>query len=322
MRLYDLPADFGRAGGSADTIARAEDLAASIGIPHYVLDFREQFRAEIVDDFVAEYARGRTPNPCVRCNAAIKFGLFRRRARELGFDTTATGHYVRREFDEGRGRYVLKTAADAAKDQTYFLWMTPAEYLPEILFPVGPLRKKEVRALVGELGAEAADRPESQDICFIGEESYAEFVGAAVGPGEAGPIVDEEGRVLGRHAGLERYTVGQRRGLGVAGGVRMYVKRIDVEANAIVLAEDEALSASRFAASGANWLIDPPGGEFRAGVKVRYRNAAAPASIRPESGVRLIISFDEPRRAIAPGQSAVFYDGDVLLGGGVIDEVI
>jgi tRNA-specific 2-thiouridylase len=323
MRLYDPPAPTPGAGGSAEAVGRAADLASSIGVPHHVFDFREEFQTEIVDDFVAEYARGRTPNPCVRCNGAVKFGLFRRRAREMGFDAMATGHYARREYDEGRGCHVLKRAADAAKDQTYFLWMTPAEHLPEIIFPLGALRKDEVHALVSEYNDDAAGRPESQDVCFIGEDSYAEFVGAAApGGGESGPIVDEEGRVLGRHAGLERYTVGQRRGLGVAGGVRMYVKRIDAEANAIVLAVDEAIASETFAAGEANWLVKPPAGEFRAEIKVRYRNPAAPAAIRPAADGKLIISFDEPRRAVAPGQSAVFYDGDVLLGGAIIDEVL
>lgn len=322
LRLYDARARAGRSCCSPAAVREAAALAEDIGIPHYVLDFRDEFRRAVVDDFVAEYARGRTPNPCVRCNSVVKFDYLLDRARAMGFDAVATGHYVRREYDEGASRYALRRAADAAKDQSYFLWATPRECLPEILFPVGGLLKTEVRALLAEVTEAAADKPESQDICFVEDGSYADLVaGAGDAGGEAGPIVDERGNVLGEHAGIARYTVGQRRGLGVAGGTRLYVKEIDAATNTVVLAEGAAVASRRFNVVDVNWLLPPEGDEVRATVMVRYRDPGAAATLCRSTSATWTATFDEPRRAIAPGQSAAFYDGDVLLGGGVIDEV-
>jgi tRNA-specific 2-thiouridylase len=322
LRLYDGRASVGRSCCSAAAADEAAALARDIGIPHYIFDFREEFRRAVVDDFVAEYARGRTPNPCIRCNSVVKFEYLLRRARDMGFDAVATGHYVRREYDEDASRYVLRRAVDAAKDQSYFLWATPRECLPALLFPVGGLLKSAVRALLAEVTAAAADKAESQDICFVEDGSYADLVADAGGVGgEAGPIVDEQGNVLGEHAGIARYTVGQRRGLGVAGGTRLYVKEINAATNTVVLAEGESLAARRFDVVGVNWLIPPAGDELRAAVMVRYRDPGAPATLRRSDAAAWTVTCDEPRRAIAPGQSAAFYDGDVLLGGGVIDEV-
>ena len=322
LRLYDARARSGRWCCSPAAVREAAALAKHIGIPHYVLDFRDEFRRAVVDDFVAEYARGRTPNPCVRCNSIVKFDYLLRRARAMGFDAVATGHYVRREYDEEASRYVLRRAVDAAKDQSYFLWATPRECLPAILFPVGGLLKTEVRALLAEVTKAAADKPESQDICFVEDGSYADLVeGAGDVGGEAGPIVNERGNVLGEHAGIARYTVGQRRGLGVAGGTRLYVKEIDAATNTVVLAEGPALASSRFRVGDVNWLLPPDGDEVRATVMVRYRDPGAAATLRRLTPATWAVTFDEPRRAIAPGQSAAFYDGDALLGGGVIDEV-
>ncbi len=322
LRLYDARARSGRSCCSPAAVREAAALAKDIGIPHYVFDFREEFRRAVVDDFVREYGRGRTPNPCVRCNSVVKFDYLLGRARAMGFDAVATGHYVRREYDETAPRYFLRRAADAAKDQSYFLWGTPRECLPAILFPVGGLTKAEVRALLAEVTEAAADKPESQDICFVEDGSYADLVaGASDVGGETGPIVDERGNVLGEHAGIARYTVGQRRGLGVAGGTRLYVKEIDAAANTVVLAEGPALVSSRFRVGDVNWLLPPDGDEIRATVMVRYRDPGAAATLRRLAEATWAVTFDEPRRAIAPGQSAAFYDGDALLGGGVIDEV-
>jgi tRNA-specific 2-thiouridylase len=322
LRLYDSRRPAVRACCSPTALKEAAALARSIGIPHYVLDFREEFRRAVVDDFVAEYARGRTPNPCVRCNSLIKFDYLLRRARATGFDAVATGHYVRRAFDDNKRQYVLRSAADAAKDQSYFLWGTPRAHLPALLFPLGPLVKNDVRALLSEVAEFAARKPESQDICFVEDGPYADFIeGTTEGGGKAGPIVDEAGRLLGRHAGLARYTVGQRRGLGVARGTRMYVKEIDAATNTVVLAEAPALAANGFKAEHVNWLLPPAEEEIRARVMVRYRDPGAPATLRRLAEKTWAVTFDEPRRAAAPGQSAAFYDGDTLLGGGVIDEV-
>jgi tRNA-specific 2-thiouridylase len=321
MRLYDAARRPSRSCCSPAAVREAAALAQAIGIPHYALDFRAEFRRAVVEEFVREYARGRTPNPCVRCNSVVKFDYLFRRARGMGFDAVATGHYARREYDEERGRFLLRRAADDAKDQSYFLWGTPRERLAEILFPVGGLKKTEVRALLAEVTEAAAEKPESQDICFVEDGSYADFVARAGEGAEAGPIVDEEGRVLGRHAGIARYTVGQRRGLGVARGERMYVKKIDAATNTVVLAEAPALAAARFNATNVNWLLPPEEDEITATVMVRYRDPGAPATLRRLGEDAWTVTFDRPRRAIARGQSAAFYDRDVLLGGGVIDEV-
>ena len=322
LRLYDSRRPAGRSCCSPTAVKEAAALARRVGIPHYVLDFRQEFRRLVVDDFLAEYARGRTPNPCVRCNSLIKFDSLLRRARATGFDAVATGHYVNRAYDENKGQYVLRRAVDAAKDQSYFVWGTPRQHLPALLFPLGPFVKNDVRTLLSEVAEVAARKPESQDICFVEDGPYADFIeGATEGGGKAGPIVDEEGRFLGRHAGVARYTVGQRRGLGVARGTRVYVKEIDAATNTIVLAEAPALAAAAFKAAAVNWII-PPAAEIRARVMVRYRDPGAAATLRRLADETWAVTFDEPRRAVAPGQSAAFYDGDTLLGGGVIDEVL
>jgi tRNA-specific 2-thiouridylase len=322
MRLYDAEAATPRSCCAPAALKEAATLARAIGIPHYVLDFREFFRRAVVEDFVTEYGRGRTPNPCIRCNGVVKFERLLALARAMGFDKIATGHYVRREYDRARSRYALRRAADESKDQSYFLWATPRENLADILFPVGDLLKSEVRELLAEAAPATRDKPESQDICFIEEGSYADFVARVAGVGgQEGPITDEEGHVLGLHKGIARYTVGQRRGLGVAGGERMYVKSVDAATNTVVLARGPALEASTFTATRVNWLLEPESERLRATAAVRFRDRGAPATLRRKDAGTWEVAFDAPRRAIAPGQSAAFYDGDVLLGGGVIEEV-
>ena len=322
MRLYDAEAATPRSCCAPAALKEAAALARAIGIPHYVLDFREFFRRAVVEDFVAEYGRGRTPNPCVWCNSVVKFERLLALARAMGFAKVATGHYVRREYDRTRSRYLLRRAADESKDQSYFLWATSRENLADILFPVGGLLKSEVREILADVAPTARDKAESQDICFIEDDSYADFVARVAGVGgREGPITDEEGRVLGRHRGIARYTVGQRRGLGVAAGERMYVKSVDAATNTVVLARRPALEASTFTATRVNWLLEPESEIVRATAAVRFRDPGAPATLRRVDERTWEVAFDAPRRAIAPGQSAAFYDGDVLLGGGVIDEV-
>jgi tRNA-specific 2-thiouridylase len=322
MRLYDARVPSARSCCAPAALKEAAALARALGLPHYVLDFRGFFRRAVVEDFIAEYGRGRTPNPCIPCNAVVKFERLLALARATGFAKIATGHYVRREFDPGRSRWVLRRAADESKDQSYFLWATPRDNLGDLLFPVGGLLKSEVRELLAQAAPAARDKPESQDLCFVEDDSYADFVARVAGVGaEEGPITDEAGRLLGRHKGIARYTVGQRRGLGVAGGERMYVKSVDAGTNTVVLARGAELAASAFTATRVNWLLEPAAGLFRATVAVRYRDRGAPATLRRRDAGAWEVTCEAPRRALAPGQSAAFYDGDVLLGGGVIDEV-
>jgi tRNA-specific 2-thiouridylase len=323
LRLYDAPPGEGRSCCSPETLEGAARWARALGIPHRLFDYREEFRRAVVDDFAAEYRRGRTPNPCVRCNRSVKFTDLLALARAMGFEALATGHYVRREYDETASAFVLRRAFDRDKDQSYFLWATPRESLPELRFPLGRLTKPEVRALVREVVAEAANRPESQDLCFVEEDSYADFLASVLGEeAEPGPIVDEGGRRLGTHTGLARYTVGQRRGLGVAAGKRLYVKHLDAATNTVVLAEGPALAAATFTARRVNWLREPPAEPLRAHVRVRSRDAGGAATVHPRGAEEVFVTLDEPRRAIAPGQSAAFYESDTLLGGGIIDEVL
>jgi tRNA-specific 2-thiouridylase len=320
LRLYDAPGPAARGCCSPAGVRDAARWAELLGIRHYVFDYREEFRRAVIDDFVAEYGRGRTPNPCVRCNRVVKFEFLGRQARAMGFDALATGHYVRREYDDARRRWLLRRAADAAKDQSYFLWGTPADALPALRFPLGGLTKGEVRRRLAAVAPGALTQAESQDVCFIGGGDVGAFVAAASGGAlEAGPIRDEEGKLLGRHRGLAAYTVGQRRGLGVAAGARLYVKRVDRAANTLVLAP--AVTARTFRLAEPNWLLAPRGEEFRVTAAIRYRDAGAPATVRRDAGDEWDVTFDRPRRALAPGQSAAFYEGDVLVGGGVIDAV-
>lgn len=322
MRLYDVTGRSPRTCCSPAALRDARAFAEAIGIPHYVWDLREDFRQAVITNFVSEYRRGRTPNPCVRCNAIVKFQTLWGRARALGFDALATGHYVRSRFDEGTRAVVLERSRDRAKDQSYFLWATPRGTLPHLIFPVGDLTKAEVRTILAEVAPHAAAKEESQDICFVEDGDYAAFVAAHAPASGPGLIVDEEGNVLGKHAGIERYTVGQRRGLGVAAGKRLYVKEINAAANTVVLAEGGRLGAIGLRAVEVNWLVPPAEEEMEVTAAVRYRDTGTPALVRNLDDGRCAVEFARPRRAVTPGQSVVFYDRDLLLGGGVIDEVL
>ncbi len=322
MLLYDSRSSSGRSCCSPALIDDAATFASAIAAPHYVLDFRDDFQRFVIDNFVSEYARGRTPNPCARCNHLIKFDALLARARAMGFDAVATGHYVRREYDAERASYVLRRGADGAKDQSYFLWGTPREALPYLRFPVGDYRKGEVRAFLGEVAPTALTKAESQEVCFVEDGDYGAFLRRVSGNGHRiGPIVDEAGNTLGTHRGLAYYTIGQRRGLGVAAGSRLFVKKIDVATNTIVLAKGDALTASKCSLREVNWLVPPAAVELRAHVMVRYHDPGAPATLSRKDEDTWAVTFEEPRRALAPGQSAAFYRDDILLGGGVIDKV-
>jgi len=301
-------------------IEDAKASAAALGIPHYVLDQEADFDRQVVRPFVASYLAGETPNPCVRCNTHLKFGSLLARARRLGFDAVATGHYARLE-QTGDGP-VLRRAADRAKDQSYVLWGIPRDDLAATRFPLGELTKDQARRVAREAGMTVAQKLESQDICFVQGGRYGEFVGArAAGAPQArpGPIVDLAGNVLGEHAGAVHYTVGQRRGLGIAADRPLYVVRVDAAANRVVVGGSEDLLAERMLVREVNWVSCPaPDGELPVEVKVRYRSRPVPALLSPEAPGRIRVRFREPVRAVAPGQSAVFYRDEVVLGGGVI----
>lgn len=305
-----------------DGVETARKVADHLGFPHEVFAVGTEFQERVLRPAWADYAAGRTPNPCIRCNREIKFDLLAQYGLLLGADRVATGHYARRE-EAADGRPVLRRGLDAGKDQSYFLFDLGAEGLRRAMFPLGGLHKHQVRALAAELGLASADRPDSQDACLVAEGGFAEALRRAVG-GDAHPgrIVDREGRVLGAHEGIHRFTVGQRQGTGIALGRRAWVRSIDPADGTVVLTTDPAdLQASVLEASGVSWLGDPPAGPVRCGVQVRYRSPAVAAVAMPLPGDRLRVDFDRPVRALSPGQAAVLYDGDRVLGGGFIDRV-
>ena len=300
----------------------AARVAAALGIPHYVVDLRREFEEAVVKDFCREYGRGRTPNPCIRCNEHIKFKALADRARKLGVDSIATGHYARITRDRASGRFELRKGLDRTKDQSYFLYSLTQEQLAAALFPVGGLAKEEVRRIARTLGLAVADKPESQEICFVPGKNYAAFVAARCPEAlEPGPILDVRGRVLGRHTGIIHYTVGQRKGLGLAAPHPLYVLEIDARRQAVIVGPNEGLYTTELAAERMNYIAVDCLNEARTlKVKIRYKHAEAEALVTPEAGDEVRVEFTKPQRAITPGQSAVFYDGDVVVGGGIIRE--
>ena len=305
--------------GSADEIGTARSVAAALGIPHVVLDLSERFRERVMDRFVSEYVRGRTPNPCVDCNREIKFGALLDWALDQGADAMATGHYARVRFDGALGRWQLLRGADRRKDQTYFLYQLTQHQLSHLLLPAGDYEKPALRALAAAHGLSNAQRADSQDICFVPDGDYVSFLrqqGAELVPGD---FVDAAGRVLGRHKGLPCYTLGQRKGLGVSAGAPLYVLAKDPARNAVVLGADSALYTSELTAERVNWLSIPaPDGPLSVTARTRYSQREAAAHVEPLPGGRARVVFRDPQRAVTPGQAVVFYDGDLVLGGGTI----
>jgi tRNA-specific 2-thiouridylase len=296
-------------------------LADRLGLPLEVLDLRKEFAHLVVDYFVEQYFQGHTPNPCVRCNAVIKFGVLWDKVRAKGATHLATGHYVRlRPGPDGSLR--LFRGVDAAKDQSYFLCQIPRSLLPNLLFPLGDLTKQEVRAQFKKLGLPSvASCQESQDICFVPQGAYQEFLWARRGcRGCPGDLVDRQGRILGRHRGVENFTVGQRRGLNTPAREPYYVLRIQPECNRVVIGPKSELYSQGLRARGMNWLIDPPEGEFVVTAVIRYRHPGVQAVLRPQNRDRVEVAFATPQAAVSPGQTVAFYDGDCLLGGAWIDE--
>jgi len=312
-------------GNSAvDDARRVADL---LDIPYYVLNFRELFREYVIADFVREYARGRTPNPCVRCNQHVKFRPVLQRAAALGADYVATGHYVRRDQDPETGRFRLRKALDPSKDQSYVLFPMQQDELARTLFPLGDLPKAETRRLAHEYGLPVADKAESMEICFVPDNKYARYVErAAPETAQPGPIVDIAGRYLGEHPGVIHFTVGQRRGIGITSPEPLYVIGIEPERNAVVVGPDKDLMCRELLAEDLNLVALPELTEaLRCRARIRYRMSEAPATLipAPEEGEGVCrVVFDEPQRAITPGQAVVFYDGDVVLGGATITNAL
>jgi len=322
MQLYDQREGDVRFGSccTIDDLHDARHVAAALGIPHYIVNFERRFEDEVIGDFVREYAAGRTPIPCVHCNGELKFSALVERARGLDAEAVATGHYARVGWDEARGRHVLLRGRDRAKDQSYFLFTLGAEQLARARFPVGDLEKPEVRAHARRLGLPVADKPDSHEICFVASGDHAAFVERrAPEVRRPGVFTDRAGTVVGRHDGVHRYTVGQRKGLGLAAGVPLYVLAIDAGTDRVVVGPRAALDRDRCTASRVTWLTGiAPGETRRVSAQVRYRHRAAAASVTARVGARAAIAFDEPQPAVTPGQAVVFYDDDVVVGGGWI----
>lgn len=316
-----------------DCVSRAEDkccgpqavtdargVAHKLGIPFYVIDEAADFQKLVISYFAEEYKAGRTPNPCVMCNERLKFGNLLDRARQLGAEYIATGHYARIEHDSASGRHLLKRARDLKKDQSYFLFSLRQDQFARVLFPLGEMTKPETRNLARENQLKTADKEDSMEICFVPDKDYGKFLRQTelVQPHQ-GEIVDVAGRVLGHHQGIEFYTIGQRKGLGIATGKPIYVIDLDPEHNRVVVGDETHLECGEFTVDRCNWIaFETPPQSLEAAVKIRYSHPGAPATITPLDGARARISLHVPQRAVTPGQACVFYDGDLVIGGGWI----
>ncbi|NLS45067.1 MAG: tRNA 2-thiouridine(34) synthase MnmA [Firmicutes bacterium] len=298
----------------------AESVADFLDIPYHIIDVTDYFRNEIVNYFIDEYTNGRTPNPCVKCNSDIKFRYLLDIKRELKADYIATGHYARTSFDSVRDRFLLKKALDDTKDQSYVLHRLTQHTLSFSLFPLGDLSKNQVRRAASEANIPVADKSESQEICFLSGSSYRDFLrtrnNSMIRPG---PILDTEGNIIGEHCGLPFYTIGQRKGLDLRGPEKLYVVKIDVVNNSIIVGEKKDLLSGTLKARGINWIAyrtPPP--EIRLGIKIRYNAKEVPGLLIRKNQDMVDVLFDEPQRAVTPGQFVVFYEGDVVVGGGTI----
>ena len=323
MKLYeneDAGVPRGHTCCALDDVEDARRVAYALGMPYYVFNYKDAFREQVMARFAAAYQRGATPNPCLDCNRYLKFGLLETRARALGCEVLATGHYARIE-QLPDGRYTLRKAVDASKDQSYVLaWLTQ-EQLVHTRFPLGGLHKTEAREIAEAHGFCNAHKHDSQDICFVPDGDYAAAVERLTGThSEPGRFVDTQGKVLGTHRGIIHYTIGQRRGLGIAAEAPLYVCGIDVLNNEVVLGRNEALFSTELDASGCNWISgNVPDAPLRVTARIRYRQPEQPCTVMATGPATVHVSFAAPQRAITRGQAVVFYDGDTVLGGGTID---
>lgn len=328
MQIWQEPAAETKGAGccSLGAVEDARRVAAKIGIPHYCLNYRDYFAEKVIDDFVDEYKRGRTPNPCINCNRHVKFDALLEQAKQLGADYLATGHYARVGFDEDRQRWVLRVARHGAKDQTYSLFYFTQDQLAHTLMPLGDLTSKdETRAIAAELGLAVANKPDSQEICFTQGHSYTEFLAEkAPETVQPGDIVDTSGKVRGQHDGIAFYTIGQRRRINVGSPVPLFVVGIDASTNRIVVGDNQDLKARELIADDCNWIgVAGPDQVGRVNAKIRYNMEAAPATVKHgTSAGDFGLVFDHPQRAVTPGQAVVMYDGDVVVGGGTIRQAV
>ena len=310
---------------SLDDVYDARRVAETIGIPYYVVNHEERFERDVVRPFVQEYLSGRTPIPCSLCNNHLKFDQLLTVAQQIGADAVATGHYARVAFDDASGRWLLKRPTDRAKDQTYFLFGLTQEQLSRTIFPLGGMTKPEVRELACKHGLALAEKPDSQEICFVPGGDYKHFIDAYLAeageslPDTAGELVTTDGRAIGEHTGIHNFTVGQRKGLGIATGSPLYVLQIKGDTRQVVVGDGDNLYSRTLTAKRTNLisvenLLEPT----RVSVKIRHRHEPAPATIERTGTDEILVTFDEPQRAITPGQAAVFYDGDTVVGGGWI----
>lgn len=329
MNLFSLPKEACRDRNLRSccgwrAVEDAHQVAIILGIEHFVVDFRQEFESHVIQNFCKEYLGGRTPNPCIRCNQFIKFQVLLEKAKEIGADFIATGHHARIERDRASGRYVLKKGKDREKDQSYFLYTLNKDELSQTLMPIGYLTKREVRKFARKYQLPVAEKPESQEICFVPDKDYARFLRERFPAAEKpGPILDTNGCVIGEHPGIIHFTVGQRRGIRIASPRPLYVLSIDHEKNAIVVGTYEKLYKKILLASEVNIIsgdkVELP---LQVSVKIRYKHTEAQALLKLVDSQRACVEFEKPQRAITPGQAAVFYVGDVVLGGGIIERAI